>query len=298
MANIKNFFSIKDLENITGISTHSIRIWERRYQLLLPSRTTGNQRIYDINQLKTLLNIAFLKKAGYKISKISNLSEEEISTIAQQIVDKDAKSFYFISNMKIAMYEFDYQLFNQLYEEALRKQTFTEVFINIFIPYLHFLGLFWQTKTISTVHEHFISNLIYQKIQLHIAEIENLSPTISSPTFVLYLPEEEMHEIGILFLHYVLLSKGYRSIYLGRSVPVEDLPRLTSAFSNLYWIASFTIRPDSKKFKKYIDKVVKILTEQDQFWAVGRHLASISPQTLPSNLRIFGSLKDVLSEIK
>ena len=89
MASIKNFFSIKDLENITDISTHSIRVWERRYQLLTPSRTNGNQRKYDISQLQTLLNIAFLKKAGYKISKISNLTKEETLTITKQIVDKD-----------------------------------------------------------------------------------------------------------------------------------------------------------------------------------------------------------------
>ena len=253
--------------------------------------------MYDINQLQRLLNILFLKKAGYKISKISTFSKGEILTLSQEIVDKESKPFIILSNMKVAMYKFDYQLFEQLYTEAIQESTFSEVFQSIFLPFLHFLGLFWQTKTITTVHEHFISNLIYQKIQLHIAQVDNQPLKMPHPIFVLYLPEEEMHEIGLLYLHYELLARGYKSIYLGRSVPVEDLDHLTSIFPNIHWIASFTIKPIPKDFDRYMKKIFNLLKEKDQYWAVGYNLAPSYSKTLPNNVRIFNSLKEALDEI-
>ena len=297
-SNIRMQFSIKEIANITGISAHTLRIWERRYELLQPSRTPKNIRYYNLDDLQYLLTISLLQKEGFKISKIAGLSREEIFILSQSIVNQSFKKEAALANMKLAMYTFDVKLFEKVYQEAILLDSFKAVFKNIFVPLLHYLGLFWHTKTITIAHEHFITNLIYQKIQLNIAAINQPNNDKFQIIYVLFLPEEEMHEISLLYLHYELLLKGYRSIYLGRSVPYKDLESLKTLYPFIHWISCFTITPSSKKLKIHFKKIVAFLANTThEYWVIGKNLSENSPLTLPSNLKIYSSMENVIEKI-
>ncbi|MGB2225653.1 MAG: MerR family transcriptional regulator, partial [Polaribacter sp.] len=160
MNNIKKEFTIKDLENISGIKAHTIRIWEKRYNLLEPNRSETNIRSYNPESLQKLLNIVLLNKNNFKVSKIAKMSNEEIIVQARELAFQNAIEDEAINSFKIAMFQFDKILFNNTYNKLLHKKTFREIFKDVFIPFLEHIGLLWQTDTLLAAHEHFISNLI------------------------------------------------------------------------------------------------------------------------------------------
>jgi DNA-binding transcriptional MerR regulator len=241
MNNIKNTFSIKDLENLSGIKAHTIRIWEKRYGILSPDRKENNIRNYSISDLQNLLNIVFLNNYGYKISKISKLSQEQISDSIQSIYALNNNIPIAIKDLKIAMLNFDVFLFHKIYKELENSLSFSEIFTSIFIPFFEILGLLWQTDTIKPIHEHFVSQLILQKIITNTSLISNLSTKRDvTNTYVLFLPQNESHEIGLLFLNYELVRKGYKTIYLGANIPTLDLIELNTIIQNPVFITSFT----------------------------------------------------------
>jgi DNA-binding transcriptional MerR regulator len=161
--NIKQDFTIKDLENISGIKAHTIRIWEKRYDLLQPKRTDTNIRLYSPENLTKLLNIVLLNKNNIKISKIALLSEDMITIKSRELAFNIATNDEAINSFKVSMFQFDKILFNNTYNKLLHKKTFREIFKDIFIPFLEHIGLLWHTETLLPAHEHFISNLIAQK---------------------------------------------------------------------------------------------------------------------------------------
>ncbi len=295
MSKIKEIFTIKELENISGISAHSIRIWERRFGLFQPKRKTNNVRRYGLSSLKELLNIALLKKKGYKISEIAQLSNEEVVQILQETMQGALKKEKILAQIKIAMYQFDANLFEEVYQEASAKYSFKIIFREVFFPFLHFLGLYWQTKTISIAHEHFISNLIYQKLQLNIANINAKQPYISDKTYILYLPEEEMHEISLLYLNYELKLKGYRTVYLGRCVPVNDLKYLKKIFPKITWVASFSLSISSEKFQNYLEQIQNLIEDSPHhFVGVGANIIDTYLEKPFKNIRFYASMRQVL----
>ena len=164
MNNVKDVFSIKDLENLSGIKAHTIRIWEKRYNVLEPMRSDTNIRYYSLDNLQKLLNIVILHKFGYKISKISKLNEPEIVGLVNQITTSKNANNLAISQFKVAMMNFDQTLFIETYDLLLKEKSFRDVFYTVFIPLIEELGYLWQTNTISPAHEHFISYLIKQKV--------------------------------------------------------------------------------------------------------------------------------------
>ena len=164
MNNVKKSFSIRDMENLSGIKAHTIRIWEKRYNLFSPERTATNIRTYSLKSLQKLLNIVLLYHNGYKISKIAKIPESEIPVLVRGIVAKNSEKSHAINAFKLSMINFDQALFFNTYNSLLAERSFREVFIEVFIPLLNELGLLWQTDTISPSHEHFVTNLIKQKI--------------------------------------------------------------------------------------------------------------------------------------
>ncbi|MDB4256106.1 MerR family transcriptional regulator, partial [Flavobacteriaceae bacterium] len=212
MNSIKSSFSIKNLENFSGIKAHTLRIWEKRYNLLEPERTETNIRRYSLDNLKKLLNVTLLYNHGFKISKISSLSNEEISDSVSSIALKSNSEQIAINTFKLAMINFDCELFNKNYDEILSHQNFEYIFMDVFMPLMKELGILWQTGAISPTHEHFITNLIKQKIHIQTERVQrNISKNTEYPIFVLFLPENEIHELGILYLNYLTLSKGFRT---------------------------------------------------------------------------------------
>jgi MerR family transcriptional regulator, light-induced transcriptional regulator len=277
MSNIKSNFSICDMENISGIKAHTIRIWEKRYNFLQPSRAGREIRTYDLPDLQKLLNITYLLDYKYKISQIAPLPNEELEHLVKNLNNKVQESNAF-QQLKVAMFSFDSNLFESMYQNESKNKTFGEIFKTVFMPFLSFIGVQWQTNTISIAHEHFITNLIFQKIQLQTALISSDidSKGENNKTYVLYLPEEEMHEIGLLYLNYELLLKGYKTIYLGRSVPLKDMEILNKMHNNLVYIAWLTISWPEKDFKNYYEKCNQFIASGNaEFYLFGYNLSDV-----------------------
>jgi len=222
-----NQFTISQLEQFSGIKAHTIRIWEKRYNALNPSRSLGNTRYYDGLQLKRLLNIVSLVASGAQISKVCALSDNELSEkIYEQLnqttsIDKDAENF--ILQFIAAGMSYDTVAFNSIYCQAQKLYEFELVYKLILLPLLRRLGILWVSDRIPPSQEHFISNLIEQKIQ---AAIHALPPIKrNEETWLLALPEYEFHEIGLLFAHYLLTKAGKTSIYLGSNMPISSLQK-------------------------------------------------------------------------
>ena len=273
MNNIKSVFSVKDLENLSGIKAHTIRIWEKRYDLFSPNRDENNIRSYNSNDLKRILNIAFLNNFGYKISKISKLSEQEIVTLTQKIYSEKTNASYAVSNLKLAMFNFDASLFHKTYDEIAQTKSFEEIFYEVFIPLLDEIGFLWQTETLKPIHEHFISSLIRQKL---FSEIEQQQKNTfdDSEVYVLFLPMHEIHELGIMFVNYLLLKRNKHVIYLGGSVPMRDLIEVKKYYSKVTFISYFTVQPESEKLIDYLNQFKsEILTrESDKFCILGKQV--------------------------
>ncbi|MEN9907008.1 MAG: hypothetical protein RLZZ540_149 [Bacteroidota bacterium] len=298
MNNIKNVFSIKDLENLSGIKAHTIRIWEKRYQVLEPMRTDTNIRLYDLVSLQKLLNITFLHEYGYKISKIATYSESEIQTLVKQIISSKNSKNHAINAFKMAMMNFDQQLFLNTYNWLAEEKSFKEIFHQVFIPLLDEIGLLWQTDTISPAHEHFISYLLRQKIILNSEKLQFLQPTKLDKVFVLALPLNEIHELGLMYMHYEILLKGYRSIYLGESMPIHNLKDLKKHFSSIVYVSCFTVKPDRDEVNEYVQEMVdELLDNTTELWLTGRLVPHIKSESLLSKVSVFSSIAELTSRL-
>ena len=300
MDNMKSDFSIKDLENISGIKAHTIRIWEKRYKLLEPERTETNIRHYGLRSLQKLLNVAFLNSNGVKISKIAKLSNEEVSAHVREIASRGNIEHHAINAFKMSMFHFDQVLFYKTYMNLLERYTFREIFYDIFIPLLNEMGLLWQTNTISPAHEHFISVHIKQKILLNIEKLQSLEPKPATRTFVLFLPENEIHDIGLLFVNYELRSRGYHTIFLGESIPMESLSDVLEFFNEITFISYFTVKPiEREDVLIYLDNFKQLLLkkESSKLWLLGHKLGLLQPNDYPKATYGFNSIENLVKEL-
>lgn len=295
MNSVKNKFSIKDLENLTGIKAHTIRIWEKRYGILEPMRTETNIRYYGVESLQRLLNISTLHSFGYKISAISKFSHEKINKLVSDILSNKSMTGHTVNNFKLAMMNFDSKLFLDTYDALLKKKPFRAIFYECFLPLLEEIGVLWQTGTITPAHEHFISFLIKQKV---IANTEMLPAVENNPEkrkYVLFLPLNEIHEIGLMFINYELLSKGHSTIYLGESVPIECLTDIKNYFSQITFITYLTTEPGTSDINRYISELTKELLHNDatKLYLLGRNTGNIHREQLNNNISIFESIEEL-----
>lgn len=291
---IKQDFTIKDLENISGIKAHTIRIWEKRYNLLQPKRTETNIRYYTPENLTKLLNIVLLNNNSFKISKIAAMSEDDITTKSRELAFSIAVNDEAINALKVSMFQFDKILFNNTYNKLLHKKTFREIFKDIFIPFLEHIGLLWQTETLLPAHEHFISNLIAQKIQINTEKLQ-YSISNTNKTYVLFLPENEIHELGLLYLNYELVLRGHHTIYLGQSLPLNNLNYFLESDREICFISSLTIQPYDDKIEEYFNEIAEVMNNtNNQFIAVGRKVDKVRQLDLNDNISLHDSIYDVL----
>lgn len=291
-------FSIKDLENLTGIKAHTIRIWEKRYGLLTPNRSDTNIRNYSTISLQKLLNISYLNNNGIKISKIADLKEDEINVKVREIASRSKIEDHSINALKMAMINFDQILFYKTYNNLLDNKSFSEIFYTVFIPLLNEIGLLWQTNTITPAHEHFLSVHIKQKILLNIEKLQSLEPKPATKTYVLYLPENEIHDIGLLFVNYQLRSRGYHTIFLGESVPMGSLTDLLNFFDEITFVSYFTVYPEAENVLDYIGKFKDLLLrENNNLLLLGPKLESTKPSQLPSQVKIYNSIENLTKDL-
>jgi len=298
MNNIKNVFSIKDLENLSGIKAHTIRIWEKRYNVLEPMRSETNIRMYDLASLQKLLNITLLHNHGYKISKISKYPPEKIPLLVREIISEKSAKHHAINAFKMAMMNFDQTQFFTTYNTLLSEKSFREVFYEVFIPLMTEIGLLWQTDTITPAHEHFISYLIKQKLLINTEKVQILPPTKTDKVFVLYLPMNEIHELGIMYLNYEILSSGYKTIYLGESVPTESLKDLNRYFDSIVFICYTTVKPDKNSINDYVQEIQEnVITENSELWLIGRMIEHIHPKHFNAKTKSFNSILELVNEL-
>ena len=294
--NIKTKFSIKDLENFTGIKSHTIRIWEKRYGLLHPSRTDTNIRYYDSDNFLKLLNINLLYKNGYKISKIAEFSEPTLLLKTKELVSDKAIEEGALNSFKVAMVNFDVVLFNETYNKLIAYKSFREIFLEVFIPLLEHIGFLWQTKSLKPVHEHFISNMIIQKTQSNIERNQTMSFKEAGEVYVLYLPMGEIHELGLLYLNYELSLRNYHTIYLGQNIGLENVKDLQLIFEKIHFISYFTVQPNEQDIDSYLKDVYNELLKgtDNQFSFLGRKAAEYESKNGYDQISMFSSISDML----
>jgi len=245
-------YSIKDLENLSGIKAHTIRIWEKRYSLIRPHRTSTNIRYYTDKDLKKILNIALLNRHGIKISNIARLNDLELKEEIMRLAGSAESKHNIVDALIMAMVELDEIRFLSVLNKSISKIGFKETIIQEVYPFLEKTGILWQAGEISPANEHFVSNIIRQKI---ISAIDAFSHHYNPECkkFILLLPEGEWHEIGLLFSYYLLREAGHEAIYLGQSVPYSDL-LATGASKNFDYILVSSITPGSDfSFISYLE---------------------------------------------
>ena len=298
MNNIKSTFSIKNLETFSGIKAHTIRIWEKRYNLLEPERTETNIRRYSLDNLRKLLNVTLLYNHGFKISKISCLSLEEISVSVSNIALKENSEQIAINALKLAMINFDCELFNKTYDEFLSHSKFEFIFMDVFMPLMKELGILWQTAAISSTHEHFITNLIKQKIHIQTEIVQlNIKKNTNYPIFVLFLPENEIHELGILYLNYLTLSKGLRTILLGQSIQISSLENLYTYKDSFNFVTYLTVEPNEKEIMPYLKLFNEklLLNTNSKLIVFGPQQSKIDLNNLPNKIELYRSVESFIN---
>lgn len=234
-----NHFSIKDVEALTGIKPHTLRIWEQRYGLPHPKRTATNIRYYDNEDIKTLLSVAMLNRNGHKISRISKMEKVEIDRLVAELTLDSSDINVQMETLTKAMFSFDEIAFEKILASSVLQSGIEETFLKLIFPFLMKVGMLWQTDSINPAYEHFITNLIRQKLFVAIdAQPKNISPLAKK--FLLFLPVHEPHEIGLLFANYLIRSHGHHSSYLGANLPLDDLNAVMSVYNADYILTVLT----------------------------------------------------------
>jgi DNA-binding transcriptional MerR regulator len=247
-------YSIKDLEHLSGIKAHTLRIWEQRYNILAPERTESNIRLYSDLDLKLILNISLLKDNGYKISSIAKMSEDEMRREVMSITEKSTRYEDQIHALTLAMIDLDEERFEKVVSTNALQMGFERTMFNVIYPFLSKIGVLWQTGGIGPSQEHFISNLIRQKLIVAIdGQVYEKQP--NSKKYLLFLPEGELHELSLLFACYIIKSRNHKTIYLGQSLPFEDLQEAYRIHRPDYILSIITSTPGQDAIQGYVNKL-------------------------------------------
>lgn len=249
-------FSIKDLEQLSGIKAHTLRVWEQRYGIITPQRTQTNIRFYDDEALKLILNVALLNAHGFKISKIAGMNDGEMQREVLSITEDNSSYSDQIHALTIAMIDLDESRFEKILSRNAIKLGFENSMLRIIYPFLSKIGILWQTGAVNPAQEHFMSNLIRQKLIVAI-DGQDESPSESSTKFLLFLPEGEQHEIGLLFSDLIIRSRKNKSIYLGQSLPIEDLNTVYEIYEPEYILTVLTSVPGAAAIQSFVDDLSK-----------------------------------------
>ena len=251
-------YQMADLEQLTGIKAHTIRIWEKRYKLIEPHRTPTNIRYYDDEQVRKLLNVATLLACGGKISHIAELSDEQLNKQIQESQDQpseDNSSTSFVNSLTAAMINYDEPGFDKIFSAAITRFGVYNAMIKVFYPFLFKTGILWITNEAMPSQEHFASNIIRRKL---LAAIDGLMPAKKrNKKFVLFLPPGEWHEIGLLLSDYILRFNGCETIYLGQNVPYENLNAVITKLKPNYLLTFYVSRIDEYAVNEALKELCK-----------------------------------------
>ena len=253
-------YSIKDLETLSGIKAHTIRIWEKRYGIITPDRTDTNIRTYCDSDLKKLLNIALLNNHGLKISKICKLNYDALCQEVEKVAQTDTSYPTYIDRLVVSMVDLDRPKFEAILKDGTDQLGFEDFCIHVLYPFLQKVGVMWMANSINPAQEHFISNLIIQK--MYVATDKLYSSENRDKKAVFFLREGEMHEMGLLFFRYLMKKRGVEAIYLGQSVPMQDLKQVVQAHQPDYLVSAFVATMDEGVLESYLHSLADAFPKQ------------------------------------
>ena len=288
-------YSIKELENLSGIKAHTIRIWEKRYGIIKPARTDTNIRYYSDNDLKKLLNIAILNRYGMRISDISKLKDSEMKEKVINVSSDTSNADSNIENLIVAMVEMDEYKFDRIFSRYIMHEGFENSVVKVIFPFFERIGLLWQTGSVNPAHEHFASNLFRQKLMVAIDNIV-VPENKEVKKFILFLPEGEYHELSLLFYNYLIKKSGKLVYYLGSSVPFDDLVKTIKMIKPDFILTALTSSLNKDDVFEYLNMLSETFTLQKIF-ITGLQIKD-NFQELPSNVLKIGSLQDFSGTIK
>ncbi len=246
-----NSFTIKDLSNLSGIKAHTLRIWEQRYSFLKPDRTDTNIRYYSNDELKTILNIALLNKYGFKISHIDKMTGQEVKDKILLLTQTQAQQERIVNELIQQMVDLDIEAFEKTLNQYIAVKGIEKTIVHIVFAFLEKIGILWLTNHINPAQEHLVSNVVRQKI---ISGIENVQPVLTSnKKMLLFLPEGEHHELGLLFMYFLLKSRGVKVLYLGANVPIRDIEYIVQCKKPDYLYTHLTTVGHSFNFERFIN---------------------------------------------
>ncbi len=247
-------YTIRDLERLSGIKAHTIRIWEKRYNIIHPERTSTNIRSYCDEDLKKLLNVSILNKNGHKISKIAELKSEEIKRLVSDLKNLPMNESVQVEALTILMIDLNEIGFEKALTNAIMQHGFEQTMVKIIFPFFERVGVMWQTGTITPAQEHFVSNIIRQKMFVAI-DGQLVEKSKNSKNFLLFLPENEMHELGLLFANYIIRRRGHEVTYLGQCVPMQDLVDIAKKKRCDYLFTCITSSISDCEILNYLNKL-------------------------------------------
>ncbi len=281
-------YSIKDLEVLSGVKAHTIRIWEKRYSLLTPSRTDTNIRYYSDSDLRRILNVSLLVNNGFKISKVAKLDDQKIKNSVIEITQSKTSESDYVDQLILYMLDFDNIGFYNFVNEIIVKRGFEDAVLKVFFALFERIGTYWQVGTIFPAQEHYVTSILRQKL---IAETDKLGfENRNGSTMLFFLPEGELHEMSLLFYSYLAQKNGYNVIYLGQYVPFEDLAKVQTHIKIDYVFTAFINAVPKDDLENYLIKLKETFQHQKVFitgWQV-----QVNNPTLPRSVKIIQDYKD------
>jgi MerR family transcriptional regulator, light-induced transcriptional regulator len=284
-------FSIKDIEAVSGIKSHTLRIWEQRYGIIAPKRTDSNIRYYDDEDLKFILNISILNKHGYKISEIAKMSKEQITELILKISGNNNAYDSHVKGLIANMLSFDEYGFHKILTTNIIQIGLEQTMMRIVFPFLNEAGILWQVGSIHPSHEHFASNIIKQK--LYVAIDGNIGRyNENKKRFLLFLPDHEQHSLGLLFANFLLRSRGHDVLFLGQEVPMKDFKEAMGANKPDYIFTILTASHVNIDKEAFVHEIASIW-DNAQVLLSGYQFMN-QEFNFPENVRIIKKMEDFI----
>lgn len=287
-------YSIKDLESLSGVKAHTLRIWEKRYDIIQPSRTQTNIRYYKDNDLQKILNITLLNRKGYKISKIASMTNDEIKQKVAELTEVGADFEDQLDALTLSMFELDDVKFNIILDHQIASNGFEATMNDVVYPLLDKLTMMWIAGSVKGIHENFVSNIIRKKT---IIETDKLSKTETDHKFrcLIFLPENESHELSLLFLHYILIKYHGKVINLGTNVPLIDVLEGKNIFKPAFIFTIFNDSFSETPLQPYLNELAK--NASDTAILISGFQTASQQIELPQNVKIMNGVEEVKSYI-
>lgn len=286
-------YSISDLERLSGVKAHTIRVWESRYGLIEPQRTPTNIRFYGDKELKKILNVAFLVNSGMRISKVAAMSDVDQRSLVLDKSNGGHNHEGTLTALKVAMIDFDQETFDRVLNRCMLNMGAEDAFNSVLADFIRHLGILWQTNAISVAHEHFVTGLVKQKLFSLIDQL-TVAPHTDAKRYLLYLPAGELHELGLLYMHFLLKKNGQQSLFLGQDVAVEFLKEAYDHYRPDVIMSIFTTQPTIEDAQNYLQQLGSTFKSRKlQFQLAGYPLRDFRTKWSDKRFVLYSSLEDI-----